>query len=131
MLVNYYNAPRLTKPKDAYPNTYICSTSNTSLASADLPKDTCPNNYVCSTSDTSLAFAHLSHILCLRDETTCYYVCKGAFDIQELENMLKDNLLVYIHELYRLVSSTMLLPYTDTEIRDLQINHNTYYAITM
>jgi hypothetical protein len=110
MLVNYYNAPRMTKPKDA---------------------DACPNNYICSTSDTSLAFAHLSHILCLRDETTCYYVCKGAFDIQELENMLKDNLLVYIHELYRLISSAMLLPYTDTEIRDLQINHNTYYAITM
>lgn len=108
MLVNYYNAPRLTEPKDA-----------------------CPNTYVCSTSDTSLAFVHLPHILCLRGETICYYICKGAFDIQQLENMLKDNLLVYIHELYRLLSSAMLLPYTDTEIRDLQINHNTYYAARM
>jgi hypothetical protein len=108
MLVNYYNASRLTEPKDA-----------------------CPNTYVCSISDTSLAFAHLPHILCLRGETICYYICKDAFDIQQLENMLKDNLLVYIHELHRLVSSAMLLPYTDTEIRDLQINHNTYYAVRM
>jgi hypothetical protein len=137
MLVNYYNASRLTEPKDAYPNTYVCSTSDTSLAFAHLPhilcltKDACPNTYVCSTSDTSLAFAHLPHILCLRGETICYYICKDAFDIQQLENMLKDNLLVYIHELYRLVSSAMLLPYTDTEIRDLQINHNTYYAVRM
>jgi hypothetical protein len=139
MLVNYYNASRLTEPKDAYPNTYVCSTSDTSLAFAHLPhilcltepKDACPNTYVCSTSDTSLAFAHLPHILCLRGGTICYYICKDAFDIQQLENMLKDNLLVYIHELYRLVSSAMLLPYTDAEIRDLQINHNTYYAVRM
>jgi len=101
MLINYYNTTRLTEPN------YTCSTSDTDLA------------FVCSTSDTSLASAY------------CYHICKGAFDTQQLENMLKDNLLVYIHELYRLLSSAMLLPYTDTEIRDLQINHNTYYAVRM